>query len=72
MIKRIFGFSVEHPKLIIFLTLIVTCLFEASINVTDNMLLSVGINIFTGVKNNTTFGQYHKDSNLYVLARYNF
>ena len=27
MIKRIFGFSVEHPKLIILLTLIVTCLF---------------------------------------------
>src|SRR3989344_72754 len=27
MIKRIFGFSVEHPRLIIFLTLLVTCLF---------------------------------------------
>src|SRR3989338_3665248 len=27
MIKKIFGFSVEHPKLIILLTLIVTCLF---------------------------------------------
>ena len=27
MIKRIFGFSVEHPKLIILLTLIVTILF---------------------------------------------
>src|SRR3989344_1852343 len=27
MIKKIFGFSVEHPKLIILLTLLVTCLF---------------------------------------------
>jgi hypothetical protein len=45
---------------------------EASINVTDNMLLTLGVNIFTGVKGNTTFGQHHKDSNLYMLAKYSF
>ena len=43
---------------------------EASINVTDNMLLALGVNIFAGAKDNTTFGQQHKNSNLYVLARY--
>ena len=45
---------------------------EASINVTDNMLLTLGVNIFAGVKDNTTFGQQQKNSNLYVLARYSF
>lgn len=45
---------------------------EASINVTDNMLLALGVNIFAGVKDNTTFGQQHKNSNLYVFARYSF
>src|SRR3989338_6033145 len=45
---------------------------EASINVTDNMLLALGVNIFAGVKDNTTFGQQHKNSNLYVLARCSF
>ncbi len=45
---------------------------EASINVTDNMLLALGVNIFAGVKDNTTFGQQHKNSNLYVVARYSF
>lgn len=45
---------------------------EASINVTDNMLLTLGTNIFVGVKDNTIFGQQHKNSNIYVLARYSF
>ena len=45
---------------------------EASINVTDNMLLALGTNIFAGAKDNTTFGQQHKNSNIYVLTRYSF
>lgn len=45
---------------------------EASINVTDNMLLALGTNIFVGIKDDTTFGQQHKNSNMHVLARYSF
>ena len=45
---------------------------EASINVTDNMLLALGANIFAGVKDNATFGQQHKNSNIYVLTRHSF
>lgn len=36
------------------------------------MLLTLGTNIFVGVKDNTSFGQQHKNSNIYVLARYSF
>ena len=45
---------------------------EASINVTDNMLLSLGVNLFVGVKDNTSFGQHDKNDNIYALARYSF
>lgn len=45
---------------------------EAGIKVTDNMLLALGTNIFVGVKDTTTFGQQHKNSNVYLLTRYSF
>ena len=45
---------------------------EVSYNFTDNLLSVIGMNIFTGDKNNTTFGQHKKDSNIYVTVRYSF
>lgn len=45
---------------------------EASINVTDNMLLAVGANLFVGIKDDSSLGQHDKNDNIYVLARYSF
>ena len=45
---------------------------EASYNFTDNLLGVIGMNIFTGAEDNTTFGQHKKDSNVYVTVRYSF
>jgi len=45
---------------------------EASYNLTDDLLGVIGMNIFTGVDDNTTFGQHKKDSNIYVTVRYSF
>ena len=45
---------------------------EVSYNFTDNLLGAIGMNIFTGAKDTTTFGQHKKDSNVYVTARYSF
>ena len=45
---------------------------EASFNVTDNMLLIVGANLFVGVKDDSSLGQHDKNDNIYLTARYNF
>jgi len=45
---------------------------EASYNFTDNLLGIIGMNIFAGAEDNTTFGQHKKDSNIYVTVRYSF
>jgi len=45
---------------------------EVSYNFTDNLLGAIGMNIFTGAEDNTTFGQHKKDSNIYVTVRYSF
>ena len=45
---------------------------EVSYNFTDNLLGFIGMNIFTGAEDNTTFGQHKKDSNVYVTVRYSF
>jgi len=45
---------------------------EISYNFTDNLLGVIGMNIFTGAKDDTTFGQHKKDTNIYVTARYSF
>jgi hypothetical protein len=45
---------------------------EVSYNFTDNLLGIIGVNIFTGAEDNTTFGQHKKDSNIYVTVRYSF
>ena len=45
---------------------------EASYNLTDDLLGVIGMNIFAGVDDNTTFGQHKKDSNIYVTVRYSF
>ncbi|MBU2102387.1 MAG: hypothetical protein ABH865_03355 [Candidatus Omnitrophota bacterium] len=45
---------------------------EVSYNFTDNLLGSIGMNIFAGTEDGTTFGQHKKDSNIYVTARYSF
>ena len=45
---------------------------EVSYNFTDNLLGAIGMNIFTGTKDTTTFGQHKRDSNVYVTARYSF
>ena len=45
---------------------------EASLKVTDNMLIAAGANIFAGVKDDTALGQNDKNDNVYVLARYSF
>jgi hypothetical protein len=39
---------------------------------TDAWLLTVGGNLFTGRKDNTFFGQFEKNSNLYAGVRYSF
>lgn len=45
---------------------------EASYQITDNLRVVVGGNIFGGTKEFTPFGQLGKNDNLYVTARYNF
>ena len=45
---------------------------EVSYNFTDNLLGIIGMNIFTGAEDNTTFGQHKKDSDVYVTVRYSF
>ncbi|MDP3981748.1 MAG: hypothetical protein Q8Q33_10075 [Chlamydiota bacterium] len=45
---------------------------ELSYNFTDNLLGMIGMNIFTGAEDNTTFGQHKKDSNIYITVRYSF
>jgi hypothetical protein len=45
---------------------------EISYNFSDNLLGIIGMNIFGGREDNTTFGQHKKDSNIYVTARYSF
>ncbi len=45
---------------------------EVSYNITDNLLGVLGMNIFTGSEDNTTFGQYKKDTNIYLTVRYSF
>ena len=40
--------------------------------VTDSWLLTTGGNIFTGKKDHTFFGQFEKNTNVYVAARYSF
>jgi hypothetical protein len=45
---------------------------EISYNITDNLLGVLGMNIFTGGEDNTTFGQHKKDTNIYLTVRYNF
>lgn len=45
---------------------------EISYNITDNLLGIMGMNIFAGSEDDTTFGQHKKDTNIYVTARYSF
>ena len=45
---------------------------EVSYNFTDNLLGVLGMNIFTGAEDNTTFGQHKKDTNIYATVRYSF
>ncbi len=45
---------------------------EVKYNLTDNIWLAVGANIFGGGKPWTQFGQLAKDDNVYVQARYEF
>jgi hypothetical protein len=45
---------------------------EISYNITDNLLGILGMNIFAGDENNTTFGQHKKDTNIYLTVKYNF
>jgi hypothetical protein len=40
--------------------------------VTDSWLLMTGVNIFTGKEDHTFFGQFEKNTNVYVAARYSF
>jgi len=45
---------------------------EVSYNFTDNLYGIIGMNIFAGAEDDTTFGQHKKDTNIYVTVRYSF
>ncbi len=45
---------------------------HVSYNVTDTLKLSSGANVFLGKERHTEFGQFQRNDNLYVRARYSF
>jgi hypothetical protein len=45
---------------------------NVSYNVTDSLKLSGGANIFLGKERHTEFGQFQRNDNLYLRARYSF
>jgi hypothetical protein len=58
IIHRLTSFSVDHPRLVIGLTLAISA--------------ALGANIFAGAHETTSFGQVAKDDNVYLSVRFDF